>query len=78
MTGFRGDMDLNLDVLNFNDYLSDSIKAMKIDYSTLDIRSEIDSETAIKICKAWGFELIHDVVRKTQFGKKKYTFLYFL
>lgn len=73
----NGVKELVLTAINVDTYLNDNIEALKVDYSSLDIKSSIDSKTAIKICEARGFDLIKDVCRKSSIGSKVHYYIFY-
>lgn len=62
-------MELNLTHLNVDKHLNVNTESLSVDYSKLDIKSQVDMEQGIKICEARGFNLVRKVERKRDPGE---------
>lgn len=61
-------MQLNMTEFTAPGYAAKECSKLAVDYSSLDVVNRIDTESALRICKARGFQLLRIVNRKSTFG----------
>lgn len=63
-----GDMKLTMNELTAPTFAQKECTKMQVDYSTLDIINQVDTESALRICAARGFQLLKIQNRNGKFG----------
>lgn len=66
--------ELLLTPLNVDKYLNANIEPIKVDYSKLDIKNEIDIKSFMRVCEARGFKLIHQIKRPDRLSWSKFVY----
>lgn len=63
--------------LNYEDYLNSDVSVSSVDYSSLDIISDVNYDTCLKIMEAHGFELVKEFERSDVFNEQRKYLLFF-
>lgn len=63
--------------LNYENYLNSDVSAALVDYSSLDIISDVNYDTCLKIMEAHGFQLVKEFERPDVFNEQRKYLLFF-